>query len=164
MTATASFTAVPVWYTTSLSAEADVVQSAQREVRSALERSEALFGKKKATISAIWAVFIDHRADDWDGYGAEPVRLAAAELAERFVRSLPDNVPLPEPGAEPDGSLSFDWSRSRFKMLSMSMAAGTGVAYAWIHGDDRGRGVFQFDGKVVPKPVLQRILATIDDE
>src|SRR4051812_42803783 len=49
---------------------------------------------------------------DWDGYGAAPVSDQTYERARVFLACLPVNVPTPDIAADPDGEISFEWSRS----------------------------------------------------
>ena len=46
---------------------------------------------------------------NWDESGANPVSHTVFTEALRFLRLLPGWVEMPEVGAEPDGSLSFEW-------------------------------------------------------
>lgn len=63
---------------------------------------------------------------------------------------LPENLPMPEVAAEPDGSISLDWIASRFRMFSVSVGANNRVAYAWLDGSEKGHAVAVFDGLTIP--------------
>jgi len=47
--------------------------------------------------------------EGWDGYGADPVSIKAADDARRAIKLLPDNIILPEVSADPSGSVDFSW-------------------------------------------------------
>jgi hypothetical protein len=97
----------------------------------------------------------------WDGNAAAAIDPVAVLSARRFLRALPDNVPLPEFAPEPDGSISLDWFASRNRLLSLSIGRRSRVAYAWLDGADKGHGVARFDGQNVPTRVLAAIKDTV---
>ena len=94
---------------------------------------------------------------DWDGHGAVAIDPIAILLTGRFVRALPEGVPLPEFTPEPDGSISLDWIRSRNRLFSLSIGRSNRLAYAWLDGADKGHGVVTFDSQNVPPRVLEGI-------
>lgn len=140
-----------------VSREADVVRIAAASVAEARERSQALFGRKAGAISELLALESECGNEGWDGHGAAPVDQVAVLMVERFLRALPDRMPLPEFAAEPDGSISLDWIRSRNCLFSVSIGAGNRLAFAWLDGTDTGHGVAFFDGQVVPQRILEGI-------
>lgn len=140
-----------------VSGEAQTPWSAANAVLKTLKRSLPLSGPKAAATSRIWALVGECAEMDWDGAGAEPVSALAADRADDFIRALPDNVPLPEFAPEPDGSISLDWIQSRSRLFSLSVGQGSGLAYAWVDGADRGHAVARFDGETVPPRVLEGI-------
>jgi hypothetical protein len=81
----------------------------------------------------------------------------AVSTVRRFIRSLPDGIPLPEFAPEPDGSISLDWITSRTRLYSLSISHSNRLAYAWLDGADKGHGVARFDGQNVPPRVLDDI-------
>ena len=99
---------------------------------------------------------------DWDGSGAEPVSLDAVAMASAFVRALPEGLPLPEFAPEPDGAISLDWIQSRSRLFSLSVGTNSCLAYAWLDGNDRGHAVAGFDGKTVPRRILEGIRGIVD--
>jgi len=143
-----------------ISEESRVVRDAVGSVVESVERSEALFGRKAATIAQIWALANECAEPGWDSDGAEAVDRFAAFAAADFIRALPGGVPLPEVAPEPDGSISLDWIRSRNSLFSLSVGASDRLAFAWVDGSDRGHGVVRFDGETIPVRVLQGIAET----
>jgi hypothetical protein len=140
------------------------VSGASRAARDALgalvrsvETSQALFGRKAAVISDIWALVNECAEADWDASGAEAVDRLAAFRAVEVIRALPTALPLPEVAGEPDGAISLDWIVSRHQLFSLSVGAGDRLAYAWLDGSNRGHGVDRFDGAAVPTRILQGI-------
>src|ERR1700730_14830426 len=97
---------------TAISPEADAVHKAATEVAELAERSLALFGEKANALSQLAGMVTDCSEQSWDGNAAAPIDPVAVLSARRFVRALPDGVPLPEFAPEPDGSISLDWIRS----------------------------------------------------
>lgn len=145
-----------------VSKEAGEVRRSASNVVEFAEQSYALFGDKAEAISRIWAVAGECSQAGWDGEGTEPVDHGAVRVASAIIRSLPDNVQLPEFAAEPDGSLSLDWIQSRRRMFSISVSSSNRLAYAWLDGADSGHAVARFDGANVPSRILHGIQAIID--
>jgi len=145
-----------------VSLEADAVQQAATTAVSALERSQALFGSKSEAISKLWLLANECATEGWDGSSASAIDPQAIYSAVEFIRVLPTRFPLPEFAAEPDGSVSLDWIRSRNRMLSVSVGAGDRLAFAWLDGTDRGHGVARFAEGAIPTRIIDAIAAITD--
>ena len=145
-----------------VSGAANVLRRAASEAVDAVERSHALFGRKAAVIAEIWRLTDECSAAGWDGYGADPVSAEALRRAIALVRALPANVPMPEVGTEPDGSISLEWARSRHSLLSLSVGAAGELPYAWIDGADRGHAVSAYEDGRFPTRVLEQIRSIMD--
>jgi hypothetical protein len=147
-----------------VSAEAvALTQSVSALVHSA-EKSQTLFGRKNLAISQLMAMGRDCAESGWDGADACAIDFAALANAERFIRALPDDIPLPEFAPEPDGAVSLDWIASRHRLFSLSISASNRLAYAWLDGTDKGHGVARFDGLAIPVRVLTGILSIVNHE
>ena len=140
-----------------ISAEAGLVRKAATEVAESTERSMALFGQKAVALSELATLAAECAEDDWDGHGGVGIDPLALRTAERFVRVLPEDMPLPEFASDPDGSISLDWIQSPNRLLSVSIGGGERLAFAWLDGADKGHAVAHFDGQNVPARVLQAI-------
>jgi hypothetical protein len=141
-----------------VSSEALSAQKSATEIVEFVEQSQALFGKKAAAIQQMRALAAECSQDDWDGEGALAVQSLAVQVAENFIRALPDYIRVPELAPEPDGSISLDWIESRTRLFSVSVGATTRLAYAWLDGTDRGHGVARFNGGTLPPRILQGII------
>jgi hypothetical protein len=146
---------------TAVSSEARTIDAAKCALLEASERSFALFGRKAAAISEIWALAVSHAEAGWDGDDALPVSAQSALLAEAVIRVLPSDIPMPEFAPEPDGSISLDWIHARTRLVSISAGTSHRLAYAWLDGTDRGRAVARFDGRKIPPRVLSAIRDTV---
>ena len=62
------------------------------------------------------------RKPDWDGYDAEPVIECVIESAEKFLNSLPDDIPEPDFGADPDGDITLEWTNTKLESVGISIA------------------------------------------
>ncbi len=121
------------------------------------EQSVALFGPKANALSELSELAIECREADWDGYGAESLDARALHMAREIIRSLPDDLPMPELSIEPDGCVSLDWMPNRNRTFTLSAGKADRLPYAWIDGTDRGHAVARFtDGKLSPR-ILQEI-------
>jgi len=137
-----------------VSREALTVSENISAARAAREYSQALFGVKDAALSQLAQLAEECREEDWDGSGASAADEQALLLAASFIRALPDDLPLPEFATEPDGAISLDWIQGRSRIFSVSVGAGSRLAYAWIDGTDRGYGVVGFGGQRIPARLL----------
>jgi hypothetical protein len=142
---------------TAVSAEACAVRQAVTEVVKSTERSVALFGEKAEALSRLAALAAECAEAGWDGADAAAADPIAVSTAGRFIRRLPDGIPLPEFAVEPDGSISLDWIASRTRLFSLSIGLGNRLPYAWLDGADKGHGVSRFDGENVPPRILDDI-------
>jgi hypothetical protein len=140
-----------------ISAEARAVRRAATEVAVSTERSMVLFGEKAMALSQLAALAAECADGGWDGDDAIGIDPIAVRSTERFVRALPDDLPLPEFTADPDGSVSLDWIRAPHRLFSLSIGDSDRLAYAWLDGTDKGHGVARFDGLHVPPLVLDTI-------
>jgi len=149
------------WGSSAVSNEADEIRKAAREVVSESERSQALFAGKADLISQLVALEDECSGEGWDGNGAHPIDFLAVDQVKRFLRALPDRVPLPEISPEPDGSVSLDWIHSRNRLFSVSVSGGDRLAFAGIDGTDSSHGVARFDGQIIPRQILLGIEAAV---
>jgi hypothetical protein len=142
---------------TALSPMAGAVKCNASLLTEHVERSVALFGAKVGALNGLRSLAIECSLPDWDGYGAEPVSGDALERAEVFLRSLPDDLPLPELSVEPDGAVSLDWLPTRTRSFSVSIGESDRIAYAWIDGTDRGHAVARSVSGEAPGRILEEL-------
>jgi len=130
-----------------VSPEAQAVRAQADCVIKVFEQSQALFGAKKAAISELMALAAEDQTVD-------PI---AVLVAEKFLRALPNAIPLPEFSIDPDGSVSLDWIEARNQIFSLSVGANSRLAFAWLDGTDKGHAVARFDGQQIPERVIDGI-------
>lgn len=140
-----------------VSLEAQAVRDAVTAVVDWTECSYALFGHKAAAISSLRALANECGQPGWDGDGACALNPIAVLHAENFIRAMPNDIPLPDLAAEPDGSISMDWLQARNRLFSISIGATDRLAFAWLDGSDKGHGVARFDGHILPSRVREGI-------
>jgi hypothetical protein len=114
-------------------------------------------------IANLWALATECGETGWDGSNAVAIDRNAVLNAQKFAHALPAGFPVPEFAAEPDGSVSLDWIESRNRIFSISVNAGSQLAYAWLDGNNRGHGVVQFDGERIPVRVLEGIRGILNN-
>lgn len=97
----------------------------------------------------------------WDGYGAEPIGTDAYQAADRFIRSLPLGIPLPELSADPDGCVTFEWRKSPRRTLLVSVRPGYALDYAALIGTAKTHGSEPFFGELpeMLKTLIRRVIA-----
>lgn len=147
---------------TAISSEAESATKAVARLLESKERSQSLFGKKALALSSLMELANECADDDWDGYGSAAIDPLSVWNAEDFIRALPDNLPMPEVSAEPDGSVSFDWTRSRNQIFSVSVGTSNRLAYAWLDGTERGHSVVNFDGTNTPPRMLTDLNSSLN--
>jgi hypothetical protein len=145
-----------------VSSEAMTVGKAATAIVNSVERSQSLFGKKATAISRLFALANECAEQGWDGEGADAINPIAVINAESFLRAMPENFPLPEFAAEPDGGVSLDWIKSRNCLFSLSIGSNNRLAFAWLDGADKGHAVARFDGRQVPNRILEGITAIVN--
>jgi hypothetical protein len=105
-----------------------------------------------------WIEVLDRLANDLSGEG-EPLSALARARAEAFLRELPAELPMPELGLDPDGDVALDWSVAHDRRLSLSLGDTPRAACAWIDGASSGHCVEIYDGRGIPRGVLERLRA-----
>jgi predicted DNA-binding antitoxin AbrB/MazE fold protein len=90
---------------------------------------------------------------DWDGYGALAVSQDVLVNGRRFLETLPQDLPAPSIGAEPDGALTMEWHCSERRTLSISVSSGEELHFAGLFGSNRVYGTEAFLGRV-PKAIV----------
>jgi hypothetical protein len=84
--------------------------------------------------------------ENWDGYGALPVRPETAQNALDALRKLPDEIPMPDITPNPNGTISFEWEspsgvghlelgRTRFSFYIKARQLGQPVLRDWRIGE-----------------------------
>ncbi len=109
------------------------------------------------TSALIEEVAAECRSSNWDGYGAQPIREAAKEQAQRFVDLLPARFRGPDPVADPDGNIALSWDFGPGRVLTIDIGADGKLTYAALLGAGVKRhGVEQLNGHI-PKVILETI-------
>lgn len=93
----------------------------------------------------------------WDGYSAKPISGMTLLYAQRFLRSLPSELPGPEVSADNDGEVSFEWYGGPRRVFSVSVGSSGDLTYAGLFGDiEKHHGVIRFKD-MIPSRVLDLI-------
>lgn len=132
---------------TGVSPESRFLRSAADAVGRSAQSLQSLYGWKTKPLQRLWAV-VEEASADGDTDDIDPRALATTEA---LLTALPQGFPMPEFAAEPDGSLSLDWIRSRHRVFSISVGTTNRLGCAWIDGARRGHAVEPFDGLRFPE-------------
>ena len=96
--------------------------------------------------------------DNWDGYGAVPIKKRAAQEAASFATRIPVLLPIPEVVPEPSGDIGFQWSFGQNRMITVSFEGNDTVTYACILGSyQRTKFGREFFNDRIPQEVVQGI-------
>ena len=63
------------------------------------------------------------------------------ERAKAFLEALPVTWPSPEISADPDGEITFEWSRGPHMVFAVSIGSGNLVSYAGLFGQNKTSGM-----------------------
>ena len=136
-----------------LSPESRAVKKAATE----LSTKVPLHTEKNTLVSRLWALAEECGEADWNGYEAVPLSLLAIKQAEEFIRAWPFDNDLPDYAPEPDGSINLEWIYTKNRRAVVSLDGGTRLAFAWLDGADKGRGVCVFQGGQVPRKIVDAV-------
>lgn len=145
--------------TSAVSHEASVVCTAASLVLQSRASSQSLFRAKSAALSDLAATVDDVFVDSEQ----MPVAEATYEIAEQLLLALPDDLPVPEIGVDPDGAVSLTWFATRHRIFSVSVDEIERIAFAWLDGSDKGHGVERFRPPVLPNRFLVMLRSIVSD-
>lgn len=111
---------------------------------------------KENAFASLDEVYTECSIQNWDGYGAQPVKEEAYLEARKILDLLPSNVPLPEVGSEPNGDIGLEWSRSRRSVFVISVSGHNVMTYAGLFGRNEIHGSEYFEDSI-PSMILQNL-------
>ena len=94
---------------------------------------------------------------NWDESGANQVSHTVFTEALRFLRLLPGWVEMPEVGAEPEGSLSFEWYLKPGWTFVVAFVGTQAVEYAGTFGPAASTHGAELFGSRIPGSVLENL-------
>jgi hypothetical protein len=150
----------PIAKTQAEGQDAQQIDDQSLKSRQQLESSVTLGSNLEAFQKELTSVLAECSVGNWDGYSALPLVPEVVEAAIRFANVIPLGICRPSVGADPDGSLTFEWYVSPERLLSVSIDALANVHFAAVLGDINLRGTEPFVG-VVPNPLLNLIYRVI---
>lgn len=99
--------------------------------------------------------FSECSSENWDGYGALPLKEQAVLEAERFIAVMPIFMPDPEIAPEPSGDIGLQWSFGENRILAVSFEGRNIVTYAAILGSpERTKYGKEFFNDSIPQEVV----------
>jgi hypothetical protein len=96
---------------------------------------------------------------NWDGEGAAAPNARALREAEKFVRLLDPDLPLPEPMLHSSGNAGLFW-RNPSLYADLEFLGGGRIAYFIKRNGDRHKGVLTFDSKSMPSVFSALVLVS----
>jgi hypothetical protein len=102
------------------------------------------------------------RQPGWDGEDAAAVAQETLRKGYVFLEALPVGAPPTSVGAEPDGALTFEWHRSRYRTLSVSIGAEEDLRFVALLGSNRVSGTEPF-GNANENKIPTRVLDLIGE-
>ena len=150
-----SFVNYPI--TGGISEDANTVQKRISEIKEYFFQSETVGKWRREILRNLEEIKEECSVENWDGYGASPVKKDSYNEAVRFIEALPDSLPIPEVDVDPDGEIAFEWDMGRRKVFSVSVGSNNELAYAGLFGSNKSHGTEYFGNKL-PKVILDNIL------
>lgn len=145
-----------VQYESATSTEGYVVADYMKTLPEALQQSENLFGRKRASLSVLHEIGRVCTKPDWDGEGADPVPSKVVQFAKDLILALPSWIPTPDITAEATGTISFDWTVSALDYLNMAITETPKLVYIFSLGDHYESGLRDFTG-ILPSDLLEKL-------
>lgn len=101
--------------------------------------------------------------ENWDGYGARPVSVAAYDFARRFALMLSVGIPDPDASIDSDGDISFEWYRGPRRVFSISITGAGTLNYAGLFGPNVAHGTEIFS-EGVPDAIALGLARVVRDD
>lgn len=140
-----------------VSQESRALEKAATLLVSKSREAVSLHAAKNALVSRLWETAEECGEPDWNGYVAAPLSLAAVGQAEEFIRSWPLENDLPDCAPEPDGSVNLEWVYSKNRRVTVSLDGSPRLAFAWLDGSSKGRGVSVFQNGEIPRGMIDLV-------
>lgn len=130
-------------------------ESLRKQLLGVIEHTREMVDKQK-TFSLVEEVYKECSEEDWDGYGAKPIKEEAYLQALELVDALPSSLPLPEVIPERSGDLALEWSKGRRAVLVISVSGETVIHYAGIFGTSKIHGS-EYLEDFLPQVIIENI-------
>lgn len=149
---------IAVYATTADSPQArDTLGQLKQLYESIVSSTSMIDTDRTILMNELTSLYLERRIADWDGDEAMPVTRFSFDLARKFVEAVPKGMPMPGVSTCSDGSIEFDWMPSRGRAIGVGIHNSNRLSIAWLNGSDRGHGVLEFKGEVLPKELIQLI-------
>ncbi|MGH9891758.1 MAG: hypothetical protein ACREA0_07215 [bacterium] len=115
-----------------------------------------LSSRESQAACALEVASAEAASDNWDGYGGQAVTYGVKLRAQAFLDALPEGVPLPIIGLDPDGEIAFEWYLGPRQVFSVSVGERYEVAYAGLFGVNSSHGTEYFMDEL-PSAVMDNL-------
>ena len=103
---------------------------------------DSLFSVRKIAINkvvelqtAIREIAAHAQEQNWNGEGADPVKPAAVDAAQRLLHEFPGGIPDPDISVDPEGNIDFDWHLDNGTMFTLSIGGVGDIAISGMLSD-----------------------------
>jgi len=110
----------------------------------------------KEAIGIINEIKEEANIENWDSYGAKPVKIEALNDVRKFIEFIPSSIPLPDIMPEPDGDVGIEWRNNKNYIFSISFPGNNKIIYAGVFGINETHGIESFTD-TIPKNVMENI-------
>lgn len=112
-------------------------------------------------IDALADEYLKGEKENFDNYGAEPVKHKAYMEAVKFINRFPLDLleKLPEPYLDPEGGIGFDWeNENASSSFAVSFTGDGKIYYAGLFKNgDKVHGSGYFYGDNIPEEVIRSV-------
>ena len=133
--------------TTGYSPSAEFIRDKIRSSLLELHKPEFYFSVLKKVLPELIEVKNQTAEAGWDGYSANPIGTETFARAYTLLEVLPNHIPPPTVGAEPDGDITLEWYHSPHRTLSVSISTEGDLHYAALIGPNKAYGTEVFYGE-----------------
>ena len=140
-----------------LSESARWIDQSVCETYQRLSQISKVGGVARDCVAELDDIFLECSKKGWDGYDAKPIDFHTLAWARQLVACFPFGLEKPDIIPSPDGNISFEWSRTPTRLISISITASGQMIYATLNGlEDRFCGVTPFRDSF-PQKLYNRI-------
>jgi hypothetical protein len=143
-----------------ISPEANRLSDAAERVMRERRGVQSFFGAKDILLSDLSSVVAGLHVDE----DQESVSPKAFLNVVQFILALPNDLPNPAFGIDPDGEISVTWYVSRTRLFSASVSESERIAYAWMDGSDKGHAVDRFRAPELPARLVSALRSIVADD
>ena len=142
-----------------VSADANVLSGMMESLLSSLAQSATAQKRINEPLDALFSVYKECTARNWDGEQAPPVTIKSFNEARDLLMLIPSSFPVPSFSPESSGAIAFEWYKNAKNVFVISVDGTQSIQYAGLFGDGN-----ETHGKVNYAGSIPRVIQTLLDD